>query len=217
MKRLITTSLIALAFVFSLSATVFATASDRWSASISTPANTTNKTFNVQYTTLSTGQDDDITVELFENGSSKGSQTTTKDFGDSGVFQVTVPGVGTYSYYIKATNSTDATPKNTGTVQVVVSDAPVQTTTSTNTSSTNQAGSQAGTGSTRGANIPGDADGDGVVDDDAATTNKDVKSSEDKKDDKANNNQNTGWYVGLALTVLAGLAGYYYYLNRPRD
>ncbi len=238
MKRL-TTLLLSVVSFFVLSATALATPANGWSVSISSPANTTNKSFNVQYTTLSTGQTDDVTVKLFQNGGLVSSQTTTKDFGDSGVFGVTVPGVGTYSYYIEATNSSDATPKITGTVNVVVSEAP-QATTTTNTART---GSGVPTDTDgdgviddlNGDGVVDDADGDGVVDDQAAKTERDRKlaeaaavlatkdnnangipDDEEKEDDnkEESSSSDVWWYVGGATALLLG--GAYYFLGIRR-
>ncbi len=221
-KHLIT-ALLTVFSVVALSANAFATPANQWSASISSPANTTNKTFNVQYATLSTEKDDDITVELFENGVSKGAQTTVKDFGGSGVFSVTVPAVGTYSYTVKATNNTDPTPKTTGTVAVVVSATP-QATTTTNTANTPTGGQGSGTttavGSQGGA-VAGDSDGDGIVDDKAAVTEKEAKDvlgdSDKNGDDKKDGSQSWGNSVGVILLLLGIAGGYYYMVMRKAN
>ncbi len=65
------------------------------------------KTFNIEYIALSTDADDDINVKLYQNGSVIKSATTTKPYGDSGAFSVTVPADGTYEYYFTATTATD--------------------------------------------------------------------------------------------------------------
>lgn len=215
MKRLISSLFSLLATMFILTATAFATSASGWKVDISVPANTTSKTFNVQYTTLSVGKDDDITVELFQNGGSVGSQTTTTDYGDSGAFSVTVPTVGTYSYYIAATNSTDPAPKTTDTVNVIVSDAPQPTVTTiyTNTGAGGQ-GAGTVTGTTTGGQgagaISGDTNGDGVVDDQAASTEKDKKDVLGAETKKAGDGSKTSnwWYAGGLAVLLA--AGYYY-------
>lgn len=243
MKRLIASALIVLSFVFVLAGTVLATASDRWSVSMSTPANTTSKSFNVQYTTLSVESGDDITVKLFQNGAFVDSQTTTKAFGDSGAFAVTVPSTGNYSYFIEAMNSTDEVPKTTGTVSVVVSDAPQAASTSINTSTTSTTG---GRGSGAPADIDGDgqiddANGDGVIDDPvkreehakklaaAAAAAAAVKAArddngngvpdEDEQDDESeqeSDSSSNGWLIAGGVVVLAGAGGYYLYSRRPK-
>ncbi len=239
MKRLITATLVSLMSFLVLSATALATPPNGWSVSISSPANTTNKSFNVQYTTLSVGEDDEITVKLFQNGSLVGSQTTTKSYGDSGVFAITVAATGTYTYYLEAMNSTDDAPKTTGTVNVVVSDAPQAATTTTTNSST--------TGG-RGSGAPADIDGDGVIDDSngdgviddpikreeyakklaAAAAVKaarddngngvpDEEEQDDKKDEEKSDSDNNGWLIAGAVAVVAGAGGYYLYTRRPKS
>lgn len=229
MKRLITAVVFGIVSVFVLSSVALATSPDRWSVSISTPANTTSKTFNVQYTTLSTGEDDDITVKLFQNGASVGSQTTTDEFGDSGVFAITVPSTGTYSYYIEAMNSTDGAPKTTGSVNVVVSEAPQAATTSaTNTSSTSR-GTAAGLGDTDGDGVVDDVNGDGVLDTAetkaandrklAAAAVKAASDDDDQADQDGNSDDDSnanGWYIAGGVAVLAGAGGYYLYSRRPK-
>lgn len=215
MKRLIT-SLLSLVIVFVMSATALATSPSGWKVDISVPANTTKKTFNVQFTTLSVGKDDDITVELFQNGTSQGSQTTTTDYGDSGAFSVTVPAVGTYSYYLKAVNTTDASPKTTATVNVVVSDvpAPIVTNVNTATTSTNASGQSANGSATA------NGDTDGQVSDNAASTDKDAKDvlgDSDKKDGDKDNSQSWGNTVGVILLLLAVAGGYYYMVMRKAN
>lgn len=99
-----------------------------WQIKMSTPASViNNRTFNLEYTTLSVEQDDDITVEAFQNNVSVSSQTTTKNFGDSGAFSITVPADGTYQYHLKATSSIDGiqtTETKSVTIDTVVPVAP---------------------------------------------------------------------------------------------
>lgn len=232
MKRLIVTFVTVLSMA-GLSAS--ALAAGFWKATISSPANTTSKTFNVQYTTSSTDPDDDFTVELFQNNVSVGTQTTIKPNGDSGVFQVTVPANGTYSYFIKAIDSNDATPKTTGTVSVAVTDPPAGTVTTvtvsnpTNTATTANttatAAGQGGGAATTGGTVAGAATGE--VGNRAATTtttptadNGSVLGSETKKDTPStqspiNNKTNPLWYV-LGIGGLAAI-GYGAYIMRIRN
>ncbi|MES2971226.1 MAG: hypothetical protein V4702_02825 [Patescibacteria group bacterium] len=237
MKRLLVT-LVTLFSLIGLSSTSFA-ATRYWKVNISSPANTTSKSFNVQYQTFSTIESDDITVELFQNGSSVGSQTTTTSFGDSGAFPVTVATVGTYSYFVKATNLGDSSVKNTGTVSVTVSEPPAGTVTTntvvvnngTNTATTDPAvGGQGGGGAVAQGGAAGGQAGApaaGQTGDQPATTttpNDDgsVLGSETKKDDTANNaaasankaTTNPLWYV-LGLGALSAVA-YGAYTMRAR-
>lgn len=92
-----------------------------WASTISTPASVQNKrSFNIEFTTLSTNASDTFNVELFQNGSSIGSQTTSAGNGDSGAFLVTVPADGVYTYYTTTTNIGVGEPKNSATKQVKV-------------------------------------------------------------------------------------------------
>ena len=230
--KLFLTSL--LASVFALGAVAAATPSNGWRVNISTPANTTSKTFNVEYTTLSINSADHITVELFQNGGSVGSQTTTKPYGDSGVFTITVPSTGTYSYFIKATNTGDPTPKNTSTVTVNVSDAPQGSTTTINTGTTGggggagaggaggggagAAGGAAGTAATTtgqpaGQVGAGPATTGGVTQDDANVLGEQTQNQQQG----GNNNDGTNWPLAIAILAAlagAGFGGYRYYLIR---
>lgn len=99
-----------------------------WKVKMSTPASIINsRSFNVEYTTLSVEENDDIAIEALQNGVSMGTKTTTRPFGDSGAFAVTVPADGTYQYYMKATSSIDGTQTTetkTVTIDTVVPAAP---------------------------------------------------------------------------------------------
>ena len=115
MKRLISSLLVTLSVLLNSSA-VFA-ADTFWSVTMSTPETPhTSRSFNVQYSTLSTDSTDTIEVDLFQDGSSKGTQSVNA--GGSGTFKVTVASDGSYSYKIVATN--DAETKTTNAKTVVV-------------------------------------------------------------------------------------------------
>ncbi len=122
MKRfIITTAQVALLTLAMVLAPLQVAAAGYWNATISTPADTqTTRTFNVEYTTLSTVASDTFTVELFQNDAQIASKTTTKQNGDSGAFAVTVPTDGTYNYYTKTTNNGQAESKNSAIKQVKV-------------------------------------------------------------------------------------------------
>jgi hypothetical protein len=98
-----------------------------WQVDMSQPAALINqRTFNVEFTTLSTDKDDDMLVQLYRDGSVIGSQTTTKDYGDSGDFGVTVPADGTYQFHLRAANGSEikTTPAANVTVDTAAPGAP---------------------------------------------------------------------------------------------
>lgn len=99
-----------------------------WELNISTPQSVMGtSSFKVEYTTLSTESSDAITVELFQNGVSQGTQITSTPFGDSGAFDVTVTADGVYEFYLTGASSIDGTTTTatqTVTVNSVIPDAP---------------------------------------------------------------------------------------------
>ena len=229
MKRLLL-MVVTLLSLASFSASAFA--AGFWKVTISSPANTTSKTFNVQYTTSSTDPDDDFLVELFQNGSSIGTQSTVKENGDSGVFVVTVPANGSYDYYIKATNSNDAVARNTSSVNVAVSEPPAGTVTTvfvnngTNTGATGTgnnpaggrgAGTAAAPAATGGGEVAGAQTGGGQVGNQGATTTTpsqtgDVLGAETKRESpttattvKKSNIKNKLYWTVAILAVAAGV------------
>ncbi len=120
MKRL---SLIAVTVVVSLvtaaSSVGSAVAATFVKVNIATPTTLSrSKTFNVEFTALSTNAGDNLDVALFQNGSQINSRTTTKPFGDSGTFAVTVPADGNYQYYFTANNGSTTVSSATKTVTV---------------------------------------------------------------------------------------------------
>lgn len=133
-----------LSVVLSLVFMANALAASFWKVDISTPATQTARTFNVQYTTLSTNSSDVIDVSLYQNGALYGTQVTIPA-GDSGAFAVTVPNEGVYSYYIVANNGGDS--KTTATKQVTVTTPPTQVNTVYTTSSSATSGASNGSGS----------------------------------------------------------------------
>jgi hypothetical protein len=220
MKRILTIVLMFLALC--LPATVSATASNGWRVNISDPADQTSKTFKVQYTAFSTTASDKITVELFQNNASVGTQTTLKPYGDSGAFDISVPSNGTYSYYIKATNSSDETPKTTNTVTIAVHDPAV--TTITPATATRNVSADEGTdvaangsagGSTQNTNSNGTV-GEDSASDKKSDDSKDSKDSDDKKvlSDASSKSSNLPWYIGGLALVIAAIASGYYWIQR---
>jgi hypothetical protein len=124
MKRFIASIFTALVLLLQTGA---AYAQTFWNVQMSSPASpTTSKTFNLQFTTLSTDESNQISVEAFQNDISLGSQTVTA--GGSGSFATTVAADGNFTYYLKAKNLTTNETKNTTPVAVVVdSTAPTLT------------------------------------------------------------------------------------------
>ena len=231
MKRLKTFFTAVLASLFLLTATVGATPTNGWRVTISSPANTTSKSFKVQYTTLTIGAGDQITVELFQNSQSIGSQTTTADNGDSGAFDVTVADTGVYSYFIKASNTGDVGgPKATSAVNVTVSDQPQGETNVINTGSTdaasnnnNQGSANTGTGTNGATNGVNSAttnpagSNTGQVGNNPATTDGQQNGNSVLGAQTQNNKKKAN--VGLILAVIAavagiGFGGYRYWLMR---
>ena len=146
MKRLLT-ALLSMVTVFALASSTVSAAPRYWKVQISEPAATTDKSLNIDYNVSSTVYSDTFTVELFENGTSKGTQSVTHPYGNSGVFTIAIPAAGTYSYMIRATNhgEADAT-KDSATETVQVSDAPQPTVTTVTVTQPAPAGQTAAAG-----------------------------------------------------------------------
>jgi hypothetical protein len=226
MKKFITSLVAALGLVLALAAPV--TAAHSWQIKMSDPkATSQTRTFNIEFVTLSAEADDDITVTLRENGVDKVSKTTTKDFGDSGTFTVTVPTDGTYTYSLHASSSVDSGTKDTPNRQVtvttpaegsssvvVVSD---QSTAASSGSTGNNgvggfgggAGDQQVAGSSTGSNSQtGSGTNNGKVDDKAASTTNEqngVLGAETTAKKPAKR-----WpYIVGAIVIALACAGYY--------
>lgn len=211
MKRIVTT-LLTLAFVLVLGTPV--SAAHFWKFETSEPAATSqNRTFNLEFKTLSTDPADEFTVKLFQNGSEVNSTGITTDYGDSGVFSVTVPTDGVYQFYMSATSSVDSTTLTSTTRNVEVKGREVQVV-STDTTTGAAGGVQGAT-----AGVAGDTNGDGVVDerdvegqvDEGAAsdeTNEDVLGQEDKADSSTSD---WLWAIFSALAILAAAYYWFYY------
>lgn len=218
MKRLIVTTLVTLGFVFAQVGSA-AAAARYWKVDIFDPAaSTVNRTLNITYNVFSTlPEDNDFTVELFENSVSKGTQTIDHANGDSGAFSINIPANGTYTYKVVATNvdaAGETKESETKTVQVVDGPAP-------NVVTVNNASAAGGSGS--GSGVPGDANGDGVVDDQAAVVavqgaqddakdDEAVQGAQKTEGDKNDSNQALWWAVVVGLVLLGGA----YYMFRIR-
>jgi len=230
MKRLISSLVLTCSFVFALSGT--ALASHYWTLEMFRPSGAvTGNSFNVEYKAFSVEKDDDFTVRLFQNGSVIATQNTTKDYGDSGVFTVTVPGPGTYQYHISATSSIgEGETKTTEDRTLTVTTTSAGTVNTVFVNQANAAGAGAagggagGVGAGAGAAAAGgevagaaanaatggqvNAQGESTTDE-----NGDVLGADKKSEDNAKKDSNSWlWWIPVAMLALG--AGGYYYLQR---
>lgn len=158
MKRLITS--LALALTMSFASVSSAAAAHFWELQMFTPTQAvTSNTFTIEYKAFSVEQNDDFVVTLFQNNAGISVQNTTKDYGDSGVFTVTVPAVGTYNYHVSAVSSVDGTTKSTSDRTMTVTTTPQGT---TNTIFVPAAAGGAGGGAAGGAAVVGGGAGAGA-------------------------------------------------------
>lgn len=219
MKRLITVLTLAVATIV-LAAPV--QAAHFWKIQMSDPTTSDQvRTFNIEYTALSTEPTDQIAVKLFQNGTEIDAQTTAPG-GDSGVFTVTVPADGSYTYKLSGQSSDDASTLETS--EKVVSVATPETGTTVITVTDTGAGGAAGGAATAGgvattgtatgggevAGAEDEAPEDGQVGENGATTEEDgdVLGAEDQ----ATDNTPWGWIILAGLALLA--AAYYLLYHR---
>lgn len=223
MKRLI--SSLAVAFTFVLLAVSPAMAEHYWTLDMFRPTGAvTGSSFTVEYKVFSIEKNDDFSVSLFQNDAVIATQNTTKDYGDSGVFSVTVPGPGTYRYHVSAQSSVDGGTKTTEDRTLSVASTPEGTVTTVFVNNQanavpaaagGAAGQAGGAAGAAGGEVAGAAAQPGQVNaaGQANTENGDVLGTEKKTDDKKNeqkgSNNNWLWAIPAAL-VAAGAAGYYY-------
>lgn len=223
MKRLISTLV---CFFSVILLTSSASAVTRyWTVDIYEPSATTNKTLNVEYKVFSTDGTDQFNAELFENNVSKGTQSITHPNGNSGVFNITIPSAGTYSYFVRATNSNVVTPKDSKTVSINVSNAPEPTVTTVtvqqNTGGAGGVGGGTGAGGAQaGVAQPAVAGAETTTPQTSATAtttpanNQGVLGAEAAKNrTQAQKNRNKYLIPSALFVVLAG-AGYYLYRKR---
>lgn len=228
--KLLFASFIASFFLMFSSAAAL-TPANGWMVNISSPANTTSKTFNVQYTTLSVNSTDKITVQLFQNGQPIGSQTTSEANGDSGAFKVTVDDVGEYSYYIKATNTGSPTSKTTSSVSVEVANTPAESNTVNTGSTSNNDSTETASSQQNGSNESSSGSGANGSDSgsdpeaDAGNVGDKPASTEDKTDEavlsQTSGDTNTpaivfGAIAGLAAIGGVGYVGYRFWITRQQ-
>lgn len=233
MRRLIASLAISLGMVLANISTV--AAARYWELQMFDPAATTNRTVNIEFKVMSTEKSDTFKVELFENGSSKEVKNIATPNGDSGVFSVSLPASGTYTYKIDATNNGNAsTDTESRTVQVVDGPTPIVTTVFVD----NGAGGGQGAGGTQAAATGGGANtagGAGAGEVAGAAANEGQVSAEGAATDENNQSENTGDVLGesdnttasnnrrrnitlgIAAVLAAAGAAYYWLLVRPRN
>lgn len=233
MKRLIASLVFSLGLVMA-NVSSAAAVTRYWQLQMFDPAVTTSRTINIEFKVASTIREDEFTVELLENGTSKEVRGIATDYGDSGVFSVALPATGTYTYRINATNSGDSTTKTESrTVQIVDGPAPTVTTVFVNNAAADGGGGQgavagAGGQGAGGAAVAGNdaeagnvaaaatPDGETATNDQGATTDDpnnqgDVLGAEAAA--STTKSSRGGLYAGLATLVLAVAAGAYYFLR----
>lgn len=231
MKRLITS--LALGFGLILANLGHADAATRyWEVQMYDPAaSTVNRTLNVEYKVFSTlAEDNTYTVRLFQNNAEVASQIVNKPYGDSGVFNISLPATGTYKFKVEATNveATETKSSAEKTVQVVDGPTPTVTTVFVNNGAGGQGAGGAAAGQA-GANaaarggqagedgeVAGETADEGTVGAEAATDENDgdVLGAENEEAAKAKRSRNTA--IAIVLAVAAIAAAYYWFIMRPK-
>lgn len=120
MKRFITnfSAILSIMLLMVAPVSAFIAAAPYWQVNISQPATQNARTFNVQYTVLSTGTDS-FTVKLYQDGIVAPLQTevTSTDLnafnGNSGTFAVSVLTDGDYIYHLAASRDSSTDPIQT--------------------------------------------------------------------------------------------------------
>ncbi len=194
-----------------------------WSIDMSIPATQYSRSFNVQYTALTTNSSDVIKVDLYQDGSKVATQTTIPG-GDSGAFAVTVPNEGDHSFYLVATNGAET--KNSDTEEIYVGSTPTVVNTINSGSSNSSANGTSGSGSAEdrangtlnnpsgnssGSNGQTNASGNSstnksnqTLGDSKSSTNDDQKKADEKAKNDRRNSIITWSIIGvLALAALA--------------
>lgn len=223
MKRLITTAFLSLLTVLAVASP--AAAVERWKFQMFDPAATSNRTLNIEYKVLSISDEDVFTVKLYQNGTEVASQNITTDFGDSGVFNVSLPATGTYQYKTVADNSNDpANKEETRTVEITNAPQPTVVTVNNGAAAGGAGGGGANAANAAGGGAGATTDGaNGQVTDDAASTdeqnsNQDVLGAETKEEaDKANSRRRNWYAAGILAVVAAAAAAYYMLVVRRSD
>lgn len=216
-KRIIASLALTLGLVFA-NVTGASAVTRYWQLEMFEPtASTSNRTINIEYKVLSTVSTDTFEVKLFQNDAQLGTQTASSPHGggNSGVFNVSIPATGTYTYKVTAKNNADSsTDEKSRTVQVVDGPSPTVTTVfvdngtpaggaTAQTAGATGAGTTATTGAVAGAET-------GTVSDEAA--------KDDKSPVKNTASTNKNDYTLPAILVVAAIMafGYYWYWIRPK-
>jgi hypothetical protein len=220
MKRLISSFVLAFAFVVASSSSAFA--EHFWQVQMFQPTGAINSNaFPIEYKVFSVEQNDEFNVNLFQNDVMIATQHTTKNFGDSGVFNVAVPGPGTYKYHVSATSSIDGeeAPKSTEDKTLTVTPAPsggvttVFVNQATNNNPTGQGGGT-GAGGAAGGDVAGATSGETNAEGQSSTNNNGDVLGAEKKNDNNKNSDNWQWWGGGIATLLVALGAGYYYMQR---
>lgn len=129
MKRLVSQLLLAIVLTFVPLNSVQAANENLWKLQMSDVADTVQTTnFSIEYKVLSIIPSDTFVVQLYENGNLDAQKSVTTPKGDSGTFNVTVPGNGSYEYYVRAIRNGDSADRQQTPVQTVTVSQPQGTT-----------------------------------------------------------------------------------------
>lgn len=210
-----------------------ATPSNSWKVDLYTPAlSETSRSLNIEYKVLSIYEaDNEYIIRLFQNDVEVGSQMLNHPYGDSGVFNVSLPATGSYTYKVSAENTNAGATKisNSKTVNIVNGPEPTVTTvavsnggqaaTGTTVAADGAQGTVAGantgtTGTANGNNGSGTTNNDGKVTDEAANTDKKDSQSLGAATNKNNGPDNTKWFVLGAILLGLGASAYYWFMRR---
>ncbi len=237
MKKLLlfVASVFSLAVVFGTSG-LAATPTNSWKVELYTPAlSDTKRSLNIEYKVLSINEaDNTYSVKLFQNDVEVSNQALNHPYGDSGVFSVSLPANGTYTYKVSVDNVNAGQTKVSSSKSVTIVNGPQPIVTTTAVSNSGQAatgttaaadGSQAAvaganTGATGTNAAPGsteDASNDGKVTDEAANTDKKDGQALGAATNKNNASGNTKWFILGAVILGLGAGAYYWLMRRGRE
>lgn len=234
MKKLLlfVASVFSLAVVFGTSA-MAATPTNSWKVELYTPAlSDTKRSLNIEYKVLSINEADNMYgVKLFQNDVEVGSQALNHPYGDSGVFNVSLPANGTYTYKVSVDNINAGQTKVSSSKSVTIVNGPEPIVTTTAVSNGGQAatgttaaadGSQAAvaganTGTTGTPTSGGNASNDGKVTDQAANTDTKDGEALGAATNKDNASGNTKWFILGAIILGLGAGAYYWLIRRGRE
>lgn len=213
------------------------TPANSWKVELYTPAlSETKHALNIEYKVLSiNAADNNYTVKLFQNDAEVGSQAVNHPYGDSGVFSVSLPANGTYTYRVSADNVNAGQSRTSSTKTVTIVNGPQPIVTTTAVSNSGQAasattaaanGSQADTTGTSGAsgsnstpnNSGASNSNGGQVTDKAANTDQKDSKSLGASTSKNNSSGSKKWIItGAVIAGLLAGAAYYWFVRRGRE